>query len=87
MVAIQVINLDYVMQRIGDTAPSPVVRVYGSSSRSLRRYCVNIHGVFPYLYFRPEDIHENSFDDPVVVERFLLILYIYIYIALLTFYL
>ena len=71
MVAVQVINIDYAMQRIGhNKQPRPIIRIFGSSAKSLRRYCVNIHGVFPYLYFRPEDINDDSFDDPDVVERY-----------------
>ena len=45
MVAVKVINLDYSMQKYGNVDhPSPVIRVFGSSAKSLRRYCVNIHG-------------------------------------------
>jgi len=69
MVAIQVINIDYSMQRIGSGIPSPVIRIFGSSAKSLRRYCVNIHGVYPYLYFRPDDVNDSTFDNKDVVER------------------
>jgi hypothetical protein len=69
MVAIQVINIDYSMQKIDGRVPSPVIRVFGSSSKSLRRYCVNIHGVYPYLYFRPDDINDSTFDSKDIVER------------------
>ena len=73
MVTVQVISIDYVMQKYDgiDEFPCPVVRIFGSSAKSLRRYCVYIHGVFPYVYFRPEDVHDNTFDDASVVERYL----------------
>lgn len=94
MVAIQVICIDYSMQKINDivltnrnssnnntnsyypnanpsnlSIPRPVIRIFGSSSKSLRSYCVNIHDIYPYLYFRPESIYDNSFDDFDTVER------------------
>ena len=52
-----------------NSIPRPIIRIYGTSAKSLKSYCVNIHNIYPYLYFRPEDIHDNSFDEMTVVER------------------
>ncbi len=66
--SVQVFAIDYYLYRVhGET--KPIIRIF-SCSNNAQRCCLHIHEVFPYLYFRPDDVNEPSFDDPFVVQRY-----------------
>ena len=46
----------------------PVIRVFGSSSTG-QSTCVHVHGVLPYLYFRPVDMQDPMFQSRDLIER------------------
>lgn len=78
-VCVQVVSFDYYMLRNHRShefiQPSedklPVIRIFGSTD-SGQRCVVHIHGCLPYLYFRPANVHDLSFDDFHNVESYLL---------------
>lgn len=46
----------------------PVIRVFGSTSLG-QRTCAHIHGVYPYVFFRPENLTHAAFDQDMKVAR------------------
>jgi hypothetical protein len=60
-------KIDFVEAAI--ETPLPVVRIYGSTEYG-QKICVNIHGAFPYFYFRPQDMSDPKFNTFELVERF-----------------
>jgi DNA polymerase zeta len=76
--SVNVVNIDYTMLYIDQDkdfiealdSAVPVVRIFGSTA-SGERACVYIHGAYPYLYFRPEDITDKDFTTLEKVTRFI----------------
>jgi len=52
-----------------DTA-LPVVRIFGSTEEG-QRAMVHLHGAFPYFYFRPLNVLDNSFENEGETIRYL----------------
>jgi hypothetical protein len=50
--------------------PHPVIRVFGWTGDTGKRACVNIHGVYPYFYFRPETATDPTFITADAVSGF-----------------
>lgn len=48
----------------------PVIRIYGCSPAG-QSICAHIHGVFPYLYFRPESDLDTTFNDELNIRSFI----------------
>lgn len=77
-ISVQVLDLTYSMspvensildlREVKERSPLPVIRVFGSSI-NLCKCCVVVHGVYPYFYFRPEDVMDSSFDNADIVHR------------------
>ena len=68
LISIQVVAIDFYMLWLPeprefvealDTA-LPVIRIFGSTERG-QRSLIHVHGVFPYLYFRPVEPYDDSF--------------------------
>lgn len=83
LLSVYAMNIDYTKMysnkkfdfvEVSIDTPLPVVRIYGSTEYG-QKICVNIHGAFPYFYFRPHDM--SIFSTFEIVERFD---YIYEYI-------
>jgi len=77
--SMHVVSLDYYMLRHhksydfiqSSEDKVPIIRVYGSTPTGQR--CVaHIHGIYPYLYFRPSNINDLTFDTRLQVDSYLL---------------
>jgi hypothetical protein len=51
--------------------PHPVIRIFGwAGDATGKRVCANVHGVYPYFYFRPESVTDPVFSSAVSIARF-----------------
>lgn len=80
--ALQTVIFDYYMFRPNisvefiekSDTPVPVIRIFGSTSLG-QRIVAHVHGVLPYLYFRPSNVNDTSFDTIAQVQSYLPILH------------
>eukprot|EP01039_Chlorochromonas_danica_P009100 gene9100-10044_t len=80
-----VVNLDHYMTKIEVTSDlqsihslppqelRPVIRIFGSTTLG-QRACLHLHGILPYIYFRPESMYHAAFDSYAKISRILPVL-------------
>lgn len=82
LISILVVNYDYYMLPLNyslhdenqsievSDSPLPIIRIFGSTNYG-QRAVLHVHGYFPYLYFRPVNVNDRSFESVELVETYI----------------